>query len=91
MSKTKDQLRKEYFAIRDNFYQKDTGFTKLECHDILKRSIFPMLADEENNWDLEEWDEGHLTTCANLSLNWLSVSGLEKFVEHCKVFIAENF
>lgn len=89
MDKSKADLRREYFFIRDAFYNIGTGLTKLEIHDLLKRNIFPLLADDESNWE-DDFDEAHILTSVNLSLNWLSKSGMINFIEQCKSFINDN-
>jgi hypothetical protein len=72
-----------YFALRDYVYKNgNTGYTRLELHQLSKQHILPMLADEEACW---------LDNVEELSTKYLSEKGWNLFIEQFKVFCLDTF
>lgn len=78
-------LRKQYFALRDQLYLTNIGYTKLELHKLAKDHIFSKLIEDPDNFI----DGGKHQN--ELSVTWLSEKGWRIFIEEFKQFAAENF
>lgn len=86
----RNQLLKFYFQLRDGAAS-FTGYSKLELHQIVKAKLFLMMADDEDNFNLDKISLEEINNQKQLSLTMLSDKGLEVFVEGFRSFCVDNF
>lgn len=87
-SKEKDDLARYYFVLRDILYEDgETGYTKNQLHDMAKRKLLPILADDGSNFD----DTVELTHKDWMTTKWLSKLGWQRYIEAFKAWSFENF
>lgn len=86
----RNKVLKFYYQMRDGVAE-FTGYSKLEIHEIAKAKLFLMLADDEDNFNLDKISLEEINTLKQLSLTMLSDKGLEIYVEAFKSFCIDNF
>lgn len=85
--KSKEEWRKYYFLLRDILYEDgETGYTKQQLHDLVKKEILMKLIDDNDNFNDDELDPTEW-----LSTSWLSEQGWQKFVKLFKEWSFEKF
>jgi hypothetical protein len=87
-----NQKAEYYFSLRDAVYKEgETGYTKVEIHEIGKRYILPLLLDEDDNFDLDAYSIQDILKAPNLSTRWLSNKGWDMYIEQFKSFCNDSF
>ena len=76
----KKELRRLYFRIRDELAA-DLGWTKLDLHLYWKAKYFPLMADDEDCWDLDNIEAEEIVLHSVPSVTWLSEKGWRIYIE----------
>lgn len=75
-----DQWRAYYFALRDIMFEEgETGLTKKEIHETVKKHVMPLLLVDEKNWAVPR-------ELVQYSTKLLTEQGWENFVKEFKSF-----
>ena len=86
----RNQLLRYYFKLRDEAAE-FSGYSRLELHLLAKVKLFPLLLDDDDNFNLETVDVAMLNNIDSVSLKLLSDQGLEIFVEAFKTLLFDTF
>lgn len=71
-----------YFHIRDDLFKNyNTGYTRVELHELIKQCVLPMLYDEDSCWHLPD----------RSSVKSLTEHGWILFIEQVKSWAMENY